>query len=70
MKTPIATIETEIGTMTVYFNGIGKDLTAEKDDIVEELNYTSSSLRKALDAVYAMYSSNPEWDLTMLVEED
>ena len=60
----IATIETEIGTMLVHFNGIGKEITAEQGDHVEEIGYVPKSFEDAADAVYAMYGSGPwflEW---------
>lgn len=70
MRTAIATIETEIGTMTIYFNGIGEEITGEKDDVIETLEYAPTSFIDAVNAVYDMYSSWPGWDLNMLVEED
>lgn len=60
----LATIETEIGTMTIYFNGIGEEMTAEQGDYVEEIGYTPNSYEGAADTVYMMYGSGPwflEW---------
>lgn len=60
----LATIETEIGIMTIYFNGIGEEMTAEQGEHVEEIGYTPESLEDAADAVSVMYSSGPwflEW---------
>lgn len=60
----LATIETEIGTMTIYFNGTGEEMTAEQGEHVEEIGYTPESLEDAEEAVSVMYSSGPwflEW---------
>ena len=60
----LATIETEIGTMTIYFNGIGEEMTAEQGYIIEEIGYKPKSFEDAADAIHAMYSYGPwclEW---------
>lgn len=60
----LATIETEIGTMTIYFNGAGEEMTAEKKDHVERIGYLPKSIDDASDAVHMMYSAGPwflEW---------
>lgn len=60
----IATIETEIGTMTIYYNGAGEEMTAERGDHVENIGYTPESYEDATDAVHMMYSTGPwflEW---------
>lgn len=60
----IATIDTEIGTMTVYYNGAGEEMTAERGEHIEKIGYTPKSYDDAADAVHAMYSTGPwclEW---------
>lgn len=62
MKKSIATIETDIGTMTIYYNGENVPLTAEKDETVKELEYSPASIDGAIKAVEFMYQL-PEWSL-------
>ena len=66
MKKAIATIETEIGIMTIYYNGEEEPLTAEKDDIIEEIEYTPESYEDALDAIDSMYKNG--WGLEWIEE--
>jgi len=67
MKKAIATIETEIGTMTIYFNGAREEMTAEKGDTVEEIGCKPTSEDDAVDAIYAMYKL-PCWGLKWIEE--
>lgn len=60
-----ATIETNVGTMTIFYNGAGQAMTAEHGDIVEELDYVPVSFKDAIDSIHMMYSYGP-WDLEWL----
>ena len=64
----IATIETENGEMTIYYNGEGNELTAEKENTVEEIGYKPVSFDDAADAVYMMYGAGT-WCLEWIEEE-
>lgn len=64
-RTAIATINTEIGTMTIYFNGANEEVTAELNEVVEEIGCCPETIVEACDTVYAMYSSNPDWELDL-----
>lgn len=64
----VGTIETEIGTMTIYFNGDGEPLTAEIGDTVEEIGCTVHGISDAIDIACAMYSGAP-WFLELVEEE-
>ena len=57
MKKAIATISTDAGTMTIYYNGEGESLTAETADgsTVDECEYTARSLSDARNAARAMW---------------
>ncbi|MBE6721855.1 MAG: hypothetical protein E7572_05130 [Ruminococcaceae bacterium] len=57
MRTAIATIDTDAGTMTIYYNGKGEALTAETADgnTVDECEYTAQSLQDARDAARMMW---------------
>lgn len=60
----LATIETDEGNMTIFYNGRWQALTAERGDIVETLDFVPRSLDDAAYAVDMMYSSGPwflEW---------
>lgn len=65
MRKAIATIEAEIGTMTIYYNGEGEALTVEAEDVVGTLDYIAKSEEDAIDAAWAMYSI-PGWDLQLI----
>lgn len=58
----LATIETDKGKMTIFYNGAARPLTAENGDIVETLNCIPVSIAYARYAVSIMYSYGP-WDL-------
>ena len=49
-----ATIETNIGTMTIYYNGPGQSMTAEHGDIVDELDYVPVSFKDAIESIHMM----------------
>ena len=68
MKKAIATIDADVGTMTIFYCGAGHPLTAETDSVCEELEYTPNSIDDAVDSVSAMYS-NGDWCLEW-VEDD
>lgn len=59
----IGTIETEVGKMTIYFNGSNREMTAETEDgnKSEEIGYRPRTLRKAVETVEWMYGSQPVW---------
>ena len=64
MKKLIATIETDIGTMSLYFHGAKMPITAERGDVVEEIEIAkcegaTSALANAIATICAMYSG--EW---------
>lgn len=62
MRKAVARIETEIGTMTIYFNGIGNPITAENGDIVEEKELTPKSYDEAIDMIYSFWKYDGlEW---------
>ena len=60
----LATIVTDIGTMTIYFNGPGIPLTAEKDDVIETLEFTPFNLKEAENGIRGMYGNG--WYLKWL----
>ena len=62
----LATIETEIGTATIYYNGPGAPITAEKDDIVEDKEFVPWNLQEAEDWVFASYRY--DWGLEWISE--
>lgn len=51
----LAMIETEIGTMAIYFNGIGEEMTAEKGDHVECIGIKPKSFEDASGFIHVMY---------------
>lgn len=55
---PFARIKTEIGPMTLYFNGVGEEVTAEKDDVIENIGYKPESYSDACDSCAKMYSDS------------
>lgn len=65
----IATIDTENGEMTIYYNGIGQEMTAEKENYVESIGYKPESFEDASDAVYLMYGTG-SWCLEWIEQED
>lgn len=68
MKKAIATIKNEIGEeMTIYFNGINEEMTAENDNRVEEIGSCPESEKEAFDDVYWMFY-NPIWELEFIAE--
>lgn len=62
----IGTIETEIGTMSLCYNGAGEEMTAELDDHVEGLGVTPKTIEEAREIAWSMYNS-PYWGLTLAV---
>ena len=66
----IATINTEDGRMTIYYNGAHECLTAVDGKYVETLNAVAAplSLDMAEDMVGKMYS-DPCWDLHWIERE-
>ena len=62
-----ATIQTDIGTMTIRYHGPGVPLTAEQGDLVEELEFTPYNYDNATDGVHCMYSYSG-WDLEWISE--
>lgn len=68
MKKAIATIETEIGTMTIYYNGENEEITAETENVIEEIGYCPESIEDAREAVYEMYNYYV-WELNLFEEE-
>ena len=59
-----ASIETDAGRMTLYFNGNGNAITASTDSrsIVEQLSFIPKTFSEAVNYVKGYYSSE-EWDL-------
>ena len=70
MRKAIATIETESGTMAIYYNGANQGMTAEKGETVEEIGCTPAYIGEAEEAVWDMYHYDPAWDLQMLDYEE
>lgn len=62
MKTSIATISTDIGTMTIYYNGANEAMTAETADVIDELEYKPCSMDEATKTVAALYCQDC-WEL-------
>ena len=60
----IGTIETEIGTMILCYNGAGEEMTAELDDLIEELGVMPETIEEARDIAWSMYNA-PCWGLTL-----
>ena len=75
MKKAIATIETDNGTMTIYFNGSNEYLTAEARNVIEPDDYLieviedakPDSVDRAVDLVLKLYSSTV-WNLSIIGE--
>lgn len=65
MKKAIATIETEAGAATIYYNGRDEEMTAEAENIVEEIGCCPETIEEAIATVYAMYGSY-EWNLEII----
>ena len=62
MKKAIATINTDAGTMTIYYNGSGEYMTAERDDIIETIeDGKPSTIDEACELAHNLYRS-AEWD--------
>lgn len=69
-KNKIATIKTEIGQMAIFYNGSENEITAETTSgVVEKKEYIPKSLQDAIITVREWYSSNPDWELNMIVKE-
>lgn len=69
--TAIATINTEIGTMTIYYNGAYEALTAEAGETIDTLDTAApSSLEDASEIVYALYGRDGAgvWGLEWIEE--
>lgn len=66
----IATIDTEDGRMTIYYNGAHEHMTAVDGDYVEPLNAVAAplSLDMAVDMIGKMYI-DPVWDLQWIERE-
>lgn len=62
----IATIETDAGQMTIFYNGINEEMTAEgENELVEEIGYRPKSLKDGVDTVCFMYDWSG-WGLELL----
>ena len=68
MKTAIATISTDIGTMTIYYNGENEPLTAETADVIEEMEYAPVSIEEAVNIVADLYCHDC-WELCWIENE-
>lgn len=68
MKKALATIDTEIGTMTICYNGPGEAMTAEDEgrNVSEDIEAIPQSYDDATDIVYALYGSTGDWHLTWI----
>lgn len=56
MKKAIASISTESGPMTIYYNGAGQEITAEHGDLIEEAGHVADNLKDARKAARIMWS--------------
>lgn len=62
MKKAIGTITTEKGEMTLFYNGNKKNITGEKEDLVEEIECAPSSLKDARKSVKELYGGWKDWN--------